>query len=470
MTFTSFSFVVFALVFAAAWPFARQRRPNFRWGYLTAFSLFFYGYWDWRFVFLLIATGLIDFWAALLIEAHRRHARLLLGVSMATNLGVLFFFKYAAFFAGQTAHWLAWPSPEQTSALARIVLPVGISFYTFQSMSYTIDVYRRELPPTRNALHFFAYLSLFPQLVAGPIVRAADFLPQLLTPGDYRPENRWRGLELITLGFVKKMVIADNAAPLVADLFAGATGPSGASAWIGALFFALQILCDFSGYSDIARGLARWMGYDFVVNFDRPYVALGFRDFWRRWHISLSTWFRDYVYVPLGGSRGSRARQWIALWVTFLASGLWHGANWTFLLWGALHAFFLSVERLTRWPERVARFRGGAALGITMTFLLTLLAWVPFRAATLPNAWQGMRAMILQPHVGWAEALARLHAGHLLSLGGATLLAIASASHRWSIRALLATHPRARFILVVLGLLMAVFLRGPGHAFIYFQF
>jgi D-alanyl-lipoteichoic acid acyltransferase DltB (MBOAT superfamily) len=382
-------------------------------------------------------------------------------------LGVLAFFKYTAFFA-QEAHWLiGWPDASLLSSAHSIILPVGISFYTFQSLSYTIDVYRKELRPTPHLSHFLAYLSLFPQLVAGPIVRAGELLPQLEKPGDYDERGRLEGLELIALGFFKKCVIADNLAPTVDRLFAaGAFGPQdGALAWFAAALFAVQIFCDFSGYSDIACGIARWLGYRFPQNFNRPYTAFGLRDFWSRWHITLSTWFRDYVYRPLGGSRVPKDRAHLNLWITLLASGLWHGANLTFLAWGALHAALLSIEHISRWPSRLASKPIGKMIGVGITLLLVTWSWVFFRADNLPQAYALTRAMFSAPIGGLASVPAFLSAPTCVALLAFTLLAVGvRLPANWLAK------PQLRAFAIVSALTAAVYLRGSGNAFIYFQF
>lgn len=471
MSFASSGFLVFLALFASVWPWVRYSR-QWRWWGLTAFSLFFYGNWDWRFVFLLIGTGLVDYWAALALVRPQAPRKLILALSIGANLGILGLFKYAGFFSRGSHTLFGWPEGESVAWFSSIILPVGISFYTFQSMSYTIDVYRNQLRPTRNVLHFFAYLSMFPQLVAGPIIRAAELLPQLEGPGEFSAANRWRGLERITLGFFKKLVIADNIAPLVNDIFGSVdpTGTGGVIWWLAALGFAVQIYCDFSGYSDIASGIALWMGYRFPENFTRPYSALGFREFWMRWHISLSTWFRDYVYIPLGGGQGGAVRRHTNLWLTLLASGLWHGANWTFLVWGAVHASLLSVERITNWPARLAQLPGGRFLGIGLTFAAGLIAWVIFRAESLSQAGLIVKQMLGFPLSGWAEAAARLHAGHLLALTAFLMLGLHAALQVRRSWMSWWGRPGLRLALVVAGLMVSVFFRGTGHEFIYFQF
>ncbi len=471
MSFTFPVFLGFLALFGALWPWLRIHETR-RWAGITAFSLVFYGWWDWRFTFLLAGTGLLDFWLARWMTVRPAWRRPLLWISVISNLGVLGFFKYTAFFARELTFTFGWPGDAAMRAAESIILPVGISFYTFQSLSYTIDVYRGQLQPVRSQLHFLAYLSLFPQLVAGPIIRAADLLPQLLHAGDYSAANRWRGLERIALGYVKKVVVADNIAPLVNLLFTPTAAPAlgGAECWLGAVLFGIQIYCDFSGYSDIAIGLARWMGYSFPENFDRPYGALGLRDFWSRWHLSLSTWFRDYVYIPLGGSRTSPARAHGNLWATMLLSGLWHGANFTFIAWGAAHAALLSIERLTAWPERCRAARIPRLVGCGFTFAAVTLAWVIFRAHSLNHAGLFLARMLLDPLAG----LERLPI-HLVSGVQVALLAycVVALGHRIVLRQRDQGRPipkALRFAATIALLVAAVFLRGPGNDFIYFQF
>lgn len=457
MSFNSIEFIIFAAVFALLWP---QVRTSERWRcpFIVAASLVFYGWWDPRFVPLLVVSGLIDFYAARAMESDRARARLYLVLSMGANLGILFFFKYAAWASAQIMETIGLSS--RPSWLDDIVLPVGVSFYTFQSMSYTIDVYRGQLRATRDISHFMAFLSMFPQLVAGPIVRARDLLDQLRMPGHFNADNRWFGLERIARGFVMKCVVADNLAPIVTDAFQnGADALGGWAWWLAAALFGIQIYCDFAGYSSIAIGIAAWMGYSFRENFAHPYRSRSFREFWSRWHISLSTWFRDYVYVPLGGSRSGPLRGMAALWITMLASGLWHGANWTFLAWGALHAAFLTAERLARkfgWDGR-------NVMGWPITLLLVIWSWIFFRAQSIDEAWRISCSM-------WS-----LKAGEGISIPPSGWVALAAFLAVEFVPS--TTHPRqpssiisTRFLLVVAALLAAIFLRGNSGDFIYFQF
>lgn len=469
MLFNSLVFLIFAALFFALWPLCARGRGR-RWGYLVVASFVFYGWWDWRFLFLILASGLLDFWSALGMARRPQWRRALLIVSIIGNVGSLAAFKYIAFFTTSLNGFLSLLGDWQVPVI-QAALPVGISFYTFQSMSYTIDVYRGKLEPTPNVLHFFAYLALFPQLVAGPIVRAAHLLPQLLDDPRVSEVERWQGLRLIAFGFFKKMVLADNLAPAVNAAFASpAPEPSAPFWWLTVTMFALQIYYDFSGYSDIARGLGKWLGLDFPVNFDHPYMSRGLREFWTRWHISLSTWFRDYVYLPLGGSRLGAARGYLNLWITFLLSGLWHGAGWTFVIWGAIHAAGLSLERLSGWRGRLDRLPGGAAVGWLGTMVFVWVGWVFFRAVSLEQAlailgimfnpalltWPALPTLFLT--AGWFCLIAGLH-----ELAHVTGLARACQVSAWSTRWL---EPVA----VALLLAGSIYLRGPGGAFIYFQF
>ena len=465
MSFTDGAFLVFLLAFMAAWPLFR-RHDRTRWIGLTLVSLLFYGWWDWRFLFLLVGSGAIDFVAALQLERFPAQRRWWLSISIITNIGVLAGFKYLGFGIDTLALVFDIP-PQQRSWSQEIILPVGISFYTFQSLSYTIDVYRGRLRALRDTWHFFAYLAMFPQLVAGPIVRATDLIPQLATPGHFNPDNRWWGTRVAAWGYLKKVVVADNLAPIVNDAFAS-TPELGLGWWLVAALFAMQIYCDFSGYSDIACGIARWMGYQFPQNFRHPYAAAGPREFWSRWHITLSTWFRDYVYIPLGGSRQNEGRTIANQFFTMVISGLWHGANWTFVAWGAFHGALLVLERLVRRGE-TAPYQGWARLPIVcLTFLAVLVGWVLFRAESIHQAGVIMGQMF-SPALGSLQSLA------LPSLWMATaVLAVGAVHHlavtRWGLPHLARWPIPIQFTVVLGGLLATVFLRGPGGDFIYFQF
>jgi D-alanyl-lipoteichoic acid acyltransferase DltB (MBOAT superfamily) len=461
------------VLFFIGWPMLR-RHNNVRWIYLVLASFIFYGWWDWRFLFLIMGSGFIDYFAGLAMEKYPGRRRTWLILSLIGNIGSLGIFKYLNFGIAN-ANWILnlFGQGMQIPA-ANIILPVGISFYTFQSMSYTIDIYRGELKPTHNVFHFFAYLALFPQLVAGPIVRARDLLPQLESAGPISEQQRWDGLNLIAFGYFKKVVIADTLAKTVNEAFgAEALKVSGAYWWLIAVMFGFQIYCDFSGYSDIARGLGKWMGYEFPVNFRNPYIASSFREFWQRWHISLSTWFRDYVYFSLGGSRKGKLRGHINMWITMLISGLWHGAAWHFIIWATLHSFFLSVERVTSWPERLMKLRAGRHLATLAVFLLTTVAWVFFRAQTFGQAAAVLGIMFnfsaFNPGV-INEIVDNNAINVLLLIIGTQLLFYFNVDKaEWTMSK--STAKSLFDSAVVAGtILMCVFMRAPSNTFIYFQF
>ncbi|HRR41386.1 MAG TPA: MBOAT family O-acyltransferase [Syntrophales bacterium] len=338
-------------------------------------------------------------------------------------------------------------------------------------MSYTIDVYRGRMKPVTHLFHFYAFLSMFPQLVAGPIVRARDLIPQLAVCRNTTEEERWEGMKLIAGGYFKKVVIADNLAPFVNTAFAAV--PASESSlywWLVISAFAFQIFFDFAGYSDIARGLAKWMGYDFLVNFDHPYTSTSLREFWSRWHISLSTWFRDYVYIPLGGSKKGEARGHINMWLTMVISGLWHGAAFHFLAWGAVHAFFLSVERLTSWPERLKHLPFGSVFSLAAVMFQVLIAWVFFRAQDLTQALSIIGTMLeFNGRFGFPTTDAFKVGVLYLALGLAMELYHFSKIdiRKWFPPAV---YRSVEVASVAVLITLSVFLRGAGMQFIYFQF
>jgi alginate O-acetyltransferase complex protein AlgI len=471
MTFNSAIFLVFITVFFGFWPWLR-RRDNTRWVYITAASFLFYGWWDWRFLFLLIGSGLIDYGTALAMDAFPKRRKWFLVLSLAGNLGSLFIFKYSGFAAQTADKMLAFVGVhahlyERIPQFA-LILPIGISFYTFQSLNYTIDVYRGELKATRNIFHFFAYLSLFPHLVAGPILRAKQMIPQMKQLHIPDEEEAWQGLKLIAFGFFRKMVIADNLAPFVNEAFNGQFQANALYWWTAVVFFAFQIYYDFSGYSNIAIGLLKWMGYNVPQNFNRPYAATSLREFWQRWHISLSTWFRDYVYIPLGGSKSSGWRgPNVNMWITMLLSGLWHGASMKFLAWGGLHAAFLNIERETGWPAKLKKLPGGHWLALAATFLQVLVAWVFFRADSFH---QGFAILKCMAGIGCTDSY-RLGAWQLALLA---LAVLPEAGYSLRFKAKEWFQPQAyqyaAVTAVVMALVFSVYMRGPGTQFIYFQF
>ena len=346
MLFNSIDFAIFfPIVFVLYWILAKNLA--LRNILILASSYVFYGWWDWRFLLLIIISSFIDFYVGkeLYKQEKNRKRKQLLFLSLLVNLGFLVYFKYTNFFIDTFIDSFKLFGKDIEISTLSIILPVGISFYTFQTLSYTIDIYRKQLEPTKDALSFFAFVAFFPQLVAGPIERAAHLLPQFYKIHKFNYNQVKSGLLLMAFGLFKKMVIADRLAILVNQVYNNPTEYEGVQIIIATIFFAFQIYCDFSGYSDIAIGLARTMGFDLMKNFDSPYLSKSITEFWRRWHISLSTWFRDYVYIPLGGSRNGKYKMYFNLFAVFLVSGLWHGAAMTFIIWGAIHGFIIVIEK-----------------------------------------------------------------------------------------------------------------------------
>ncbi|GAB4302914.1 MAG: MBOAT family protein [Oscillatoriaceae cyanobacterium] len=408
MIFTEFRFFwFFAIVFLVYW---LMQRNSHRKIWLLICSYIFYGAWDWRFLSLIWLSTVIDYTAGIKLanteDAARRKKWLI--VSLGANLGLLGFFKYFNFFVGSAADFMAFLGlPMQYQAL-KIVLPVGISFYTFQTMSYTIDVYRGKLAAVKNFRDFALFVSFFPQLVAGPIVRAADFLPQLTTAKSLATVNFRDCLVLFLVGFIKKACVSDRISVIVDQYFTAPDTYSASSAWVGVLFYAVQIYCDFSGYTDMAIATAGLLGYELCVNFDFPYFATNISEFWRRWHMSLSTWLRDYLYIPLGGNRGSKLFAYRNLMLTMLLGGLWHGAGWNFVIWGGLHGGALVLHRVwsnlklvRSWASAQNQVRSWASaqifpfIGAILTFYWVCLAWIFFRARDFHSAISTLQSFVL---------------------------------------------------------------------------
>tara|TARA_R110000850_G_scaffold275701_1_gene415553 strand:+ start:4508 stop:5935 length:1428 start_codon:yes stop_codon:yes gene_type:complete len=404
MLFNSIAFFVFLpTVFILYW-FVFKKHLKAQNLLVLVSSYVFYGWWDYRFLALIVASTLVDYGIGLALshETRKKRRKLFLMCSLVFNIGLLGFFKYFNFFIES---WVeAWGAlgVEMHSSSLNIILPVGISFYTFQTLSYTIDVYRNKIKPTNKLVEFAAYVSFFPQLVAGPIERAAQLLPQFQKKRMFDYELAKSGVHLIIWGLFKKVVVADNCAFFVNQIFEQPTGYSTAELWAGAVLFGIQIYGDFSGYSDIAIGTGRLFGFRLMTNFAFPYYSRNIAEFWRRWHISLSTWFRDYLYIPLGGSRGSKAQQIRNVFIIFLVSGFWHGANWTFLVWGGIHALlFLPLLLGNKNRNYLARdaFKLRQLGSIGITFLLVTIAWVFFRADTVSIAFSYIKDMVL-----WSDA------------------------------------------------------------------
>lgn len=389
MLFNSFDFAVFLpLVYMLYW-LLFQKNPGIRNLFLLTVSYVFYGFWDWRFLSLILISSLMDFYLALKIantsaELHKKRKSLLI-LSFVLNLGFLGFFKYYNFFVESFIASFALFGKEFTYSPLSIILPVGISFYTFQSLSYTLDVYYKKMEPTRKLVNFLAFVSFFPQLVAGPIERARKLLPQFdeLKQFDYQAARS--GLLLLLFGLFKKIVIADRLAIYINQTYGSIEEAKGIAMLLGVIFFAFQLYLDFSAYSDIAIGTARMFGFKLTTNFRRPYLSTSFSGFWKRWHITLSSWFQDYIYIPLGGNRLGNKRRIINLLIVFFLSGLWHGASWNFVIWGLINGLFLVVlDPLFRLEKPAGMFK------TIMSSLLVFAGWtlslVFFRAPTFPDA------------------------------------------------------------------------------------
>lgn len=403
MLFNSIDFAVFLpIVFILYW-FVTNRNLTLQNVLIVGASYVFYGWWDWKFLLLIVLSTIIDYFVGIGLskEENKFKRKALLYTSVIVNLGFLGFFKYYNFFVDNfIAAFTLFGSEIQPNTL-NIILPVGISFYTFQTLSYSIDVYKRNLEPTKDFIAFSAFVSFFPQLVAGPIERATNLLPQFYSKRIFDYGNSVLGIKQIVWGLFKKLVIADNCAQYANEIFSNYSQYSSATLILGAVYFSFQIYGDFSGYSDIAIGTSRLFGFNLMRNFAYPYFSRDIAEFWRRWHISLSTWFRDYLYIPLGGSRGglkSKIRNTI---IIFVVSGFWHGANWTFIVWGALNAvYFLPlllrnknrVNTETVAPNNIFPSLGEAA-NILITYVLTLLAWIFFRAKDLTEAFNYLKGI-----------------------------------------------------------------------------
>lgn len=396
MLFNSIEFALFLpIVFILYW-LVTARSLKLQNLLIVISSFIFYGWWDWRFLSLLAFSSLVDYLIGLglLNNQDARKRKLLLATSIFINLSFLGFFKYYNFFAQSFADAFTLFGQPFTASRLSIILPVGISFYTFQTLSYSIDIYKRKLEPTKDIVAFFAFVSFFPQLVAGPIERATHLLPQFYTPRTFDSAKAIDGLRQILWGLFKKMVIADNCASIANQIFGGYAHYSGSTLLLGAVFFAFQIYCDFSGYSDIAIGTARLFGFSLMRNFAFPYFSRDIAEFWRRWHISLTTWFRDYVYIPLGGSQGGTWMKVRNTFIIFIVSGFWHGANWTFVAWGFINAlYFLPLILLDKNRVNTNTVGDGKLLPslkeltqMVSTFLLTTLAWIFFRSASVVDA------------------------------------------------------------------------------------
>ncbi|MCR5181148.1 MAG: MBOAT family protein [Bacteroidaceae bacterium] len=488
MSFTSLQFFFFLpAVFVLYWSLHRRLRlQNLL---LVVSSYVFYGWWDSRFLLLIALTTMASYLSGLALEYCGRRERVrrwVAATNVVLNLGILGLFKYYDFFAENLSAALGTLGWQTDLPTLRLILPVGISFYTFQALSYTIDVFRRRLPATRDILAFFAYIAFFPQLVAGPIERATHLLPQMLRSRTFRYEEAVDGLRQMLWGFCKKMLVADSCAMAVDIIWQNPGEQSALVLLVGAFLFAIQIYGDFSGYSDIAVGCARLFGIQLMQNFRTPYFASSLTDFWRRWHISLMTWLRDYVYIPLGGNRCSRPRQYANTLTVFLLSGLWHGAAWTYVLWGLYHGVLVSGEKASNMfldslrpncsspQDQIAIKKTSLSHygRVAVTFLLVVFGWLLFRAPNLEA---------FSSYVSGLSDMSSITAFGTLTMGKQALL--------WSVALLLIEGlqrrrchaldllPRGplrfrlvRWALYYVLLMLLLFCHSENHTFIYFQF
>ncbi len=511
MVFNSVTFIVFVLLF---FPLYFGTKGRWRvWVCLLA-SYLFYGWWDWRFLSLIVFSTVMDWWFGLWItyldkpqETQTRwetgspilafFGRITLAAaktqltrksvlvfSMVMNLGFLGFFKYFGFFAENLAALIQSLGMTPSWTTLNIILPVGISFYTFQSMSYTIDVYRKELEWEPSLLKFATFIALFPQLVAGPIVRASDFLFQMKEDKRFEWMAFYSGLGRVLWGFFKKVAIADSLAPFVDQCFQSPTAFGGMHLLIGVIFYSFQIYCDFSGYSDIAIGLARMMGYHFPENFKTPYFSRSFSEFWTRWHISLSSWLRDYLYIPLGGNRHGQLHTYKNNMLTMLLGGLWHGANWAFVFWGFLHGLYLIAQRIITpfWRGLVKALHLPRliddAVAVSTVYALTLLAWIYFRSGSIGlvggDSFGTAHAIIGGIASGdgfsWSAVINKIQVakGAFLLLI-MLIIEISNPYMHWNIKQLQSPWLRMAMFSIIIWLI-AFFGTFGASAFIYFQF
>lgn len=474
MLFNSFTFLqFFAIVLALHLLPLSWRFKKFN---LLIASYLFYAAWNPPFVILIWISTLIDWYAAKGIAAtsNSRARRSFVLLSLVTNLGLLGYFKYAGFVLDSFVALLDFAGIDFQPLKLDIVLPVGISFYTFQTLSYTIDVYRKETPPARSFLDYALYVTFFPQLVAGPIVRAVDFLPQCATerrPG--RSQLGW-GLSLFTIGLFEKVVVADAfLAPVSDRVYSEPAAASMLDAWVGTLAFSGQIFCDFAGYSTCAIGVAMCFGFAIQDNFHFPYAAIGFSDFWRRWHISLSSWLRDYLYISLGGNRRGGLRTYLNLAITMLLGGLWHGANWTFVVWGGLHGAYLVIERLLKTVAPPSRLWGRLSVRVVfalLTYAGVLFAWIFFRARSLADAGLIIGSMFGSPYAATVPLIKATEAALVLAVSGG-LLGLHWLMRGTTLEDVATRTPWPLRAVALAGMLYAIItMAGDNRSFIYFQF
>lgn len=480
MLFNSIDFAIFLpIVFILYW-FVLNKNVKNQNLLIFIVSYIFYGWWDWRFLSLILFSTVVDYAIGILLlkEREKNRRTFFLCISILVNLGFLGFFKYYNFFLENFVQAFSFLGGQIQPNTLNIILPVGISFYTFQTLSYTIDVYRKKLEPTRDFVAFGSFVSFFPQLVAGPIERATNLLPQFFQLRKFSYLQAVDGIRQILWGLFKKVVIADNAAELANLYFNDSGRYSGSELALGALFFTFQIYGDFSGYSDIAIGVSRLFGFNLKRNFAFPYFSRDIAEFWRRWHISLSNWFRDYLYVPLGGSRGSTWMKVRNTFIIFLVSGFWHGANWTFVAWGALNAiYFLPLLLLNKNRSNIGMVAENSDLpsfkefySILLTFTLTLIAWVFFRAENISHAISYL-SEIFSYSIFTIPVISSKMGLTLVLIIFFVIIEWFGRTDEYAIEKLWFTKPRYIRLTLYYVLITMIFLfAGSNQQFIYFQF
>lgn len=487
MLFNSIEFLIYLpIVFLLYW-FVFNRKIKLQNLFIVIVSYLFYGWWDWRFLVLIAFTSFCSWLSGIAIDKIRednnsvsedtsfvqKRCKWITGINIFLNLAILGFFKYFNFFVDNFVEVFSLLGITLHKTTLQIILPVGISFYTFQALSYTIDVYRRRLKPTKDIVAFFAFVSFFPQLVAGPIERATNLLVQFYKPRFFTYENAVNGMRQILWGFFKKMVIADNCALVVNDIFSNYTNYSGSTLVLGAVLFAFQIYGDFSGYSDIAIGTAKLFGITLKQNFNYPYFSRNIIDFWRRWHISLNTWFVDYVYIPLGGSREGEYKHIRNILVIFLLSGLWHGANWTFVTWGIYHGLLfiplLLMDKNKLPDSNMIR----SVISMLITFGFVTLGWIIFRAETLSMAFNYIADIFSDSLLKIPKVSGANNVTAMLSLVFIILLLVVEWINREKPFGLDIRNIQSSFVRysIYAGILFSIYFFGADSSnFIYFQF
>ena len=476
MLFNSIEFLLFfPTIFILYW-FVFNKNLKYQNSLILASSYVFYGWWDHRFLSLIFLSTIVDYVIGLNIsnQSSKKKQKLLLWGSVLFNLSVLGFFKYYNFFVDSWVELFSSVGYEIKSVWTlNIILPVGISFYTFQTMSYTIDIYRKKLEPTKDFISFASFVSFFPQLVAGPIERASNLLPQILKKREFQHDQVIQGLKLILWGLFKKVVIADSLAPIVDDIFSNYQDFGGGTLWLGAIYFSFQIYCDFSGYSDIAIGTSKLLGFELMSNFKFPYFSRNIGEFWRRWHISLSTWFRDYLYIPLGGSQEGKWKSIRNIFIIFLVSGFWHGANWTFIFWGLFHSIlFLPTFMFNKNRNYTSSIIAANTLlpslkefiNVVTTFLLVTIGWVFFRSESIGDSFSYLTSMI--SNINIVTHLSPKINFYIL------VLVLVDWTQRFDERNLFVTFPKLifRIFVIICVFLILINFKKESQQFIYFDF